>query len=83
MEKCDLIKNKLDMEYKFESQKALIFLTFGTISLLGFVIVMAIQELYDVAIIVSLIVILFATIYYDDSKNKMDKILDKIIKIKL
>jgi len=47
MNKTELKKNRLDLEYKFESQKAIMFLTFGTITLLGFLTAELLQKALD------------------------------------
>jgi len=78
METADLRKNRLDLEYRFESQKALIFLTFGTITLLGFLTTIIIQKFYILAIELGFIVLVSAIILYTRTKKKLNQLLQKI-----
>jgi len=82
MEKIFLKKNRLDMEYKFESQKAIVCLTFGTIALLGFLGSMLLQQYYLIAGIMGFIVLSFSFIFYKITKKKLDGILIKIENLK-
>ncbi len=82
MDKTYLKKNRLDNEYKFESQKALIFLSIGTISLISFITVTLLQKFYIVSIIFSIIIILYASIFYYKTKSKMNRLLHEIENIK-
>ena len=81
--KIDLIKNRLDNEYKFESQKALIFLSIDAVSVISFITVMIMQKLYLTVILLSLAIISYSITFYTKTKNKMDDILNKINNIKI
>ncbi|MFW6311070.1 MAG: hypothetical protein ACOC1K_02420 [Nanoarchaeota archaeon] len=78
MNKTELIKNKLDLEYKFESQKALIFLTFGTITLISFLASLLLQKQYSVAGVCGFIIIVISLIFYNITKKKLRNILSQI-----
>ena len=78
MEKILLKKNRLDMEYKFESQKAIILYTLGTITLITFLVTMIIQKYYLLGIIGFIIISISSRIFYIKIKNKLDDILNKI-----
>ncbi len=78
MEIVDLKKNRLDLEYKFESQKALIFLTFGTITLLGFLTTIIIQKFYILAIVLGFVILVSAIILYRRTKKKLNELLQRI-----
>ena len=82
MDKTYLKKNRLDNEYKFESQKALIFLSIGTISLISFITITLLQKLYVVSIIFSITIVLYASIFYYKTKSKMNRLLHEIENIK-
>lgn len=78
MEKQELKKNRLDMEYKFEAQKANIYLTLGTITSLGFVGIMVAQKMLVFGMTLSSSVIFYAYLMYRQSKSRMDYILSQI-----
>ena len=78
MEKILLKKNRLDMEYKFESQKAIILYTLGTITLITFLVTMIIQKYYLLGIIGFIIISISSRIFYIKIKNKLDDIHNKI-----
>jgi len=78
MDKQTLKKNRLDLEYRFESQKAIVFLTFGTITLLGFLAAVIIQKHYIIATVVGFIVFVFAIILYRNTKRNLDTLFKKI-----
>ena len=66
------------MEYKFESQKAIILYTLGTITLITFLVTMIIQKYYLLGIIGFIIISISSRIFYIKIKNKLDDILNKI-----
>ncbi len=78
MNKIDLKKNRLDLEYKFESQKAIIFLTLGTITLIGFLTAVIIQKHYIMATVLGFVIFISAIILYKRTKNILDGLLQQI-----
>lgn len=78
MNKTDLKKNRLDLEYKFESQKAIIFLTLGTITLIGFLTAVIIQKYYVTATVLGFVIFISAIILYKRTKRILDGLLQQI-----
>ncbi len=81
MDKTELKKNKLDLEYKFESQKALLFLTVGTISLLGFVATMMSIGKYTITAILGFVILIISLVLYKRKEKKLKNLLKKIEKL--
>ena len=78
MDKNEFIKNRLDNEYKFESQKAIAFITFGTVTMLGLIVTLIINKLYVFAVSFGFLFTIIARALYMKTKKKMDKILNRI-----
>ena len=81
MEKLQLRKNRLDLEYHGQSQKAnalLILITTGalgaTITFIGF----RESNLFYLSMIITLVVFVLGVVFYNKSSNKMERILDEI-----
>lgn len=66
------------MEYKFESQKAIICFTLATVTLIGFVTAMVVQEYYVFAGIFGFIIFVFSILFYKKIKKRLDDILIEI-----
>ncbi len=81
MNKKQLSKNRLDIEYKFESQKAILCLTVGTVILIGFLATMISQKQYVIAGVLGLIIFLISQFYYGKIKRKLNSILENIEKL--
>lgn len=81
MDKLSLKKNRLDIEYKFESQKAILFLTFGTITMLGFITGLIIQKYYMLAGISAFIISGISYYFYAKKQKKLNEILNNIEKL--
>jgi hypothetical protein len=78
MKKIDLKKNALDMEYKFESQKAMGWFTFGTVTWLGVVVALIINKSYELAGGLGFLIIIIATLAFRKRQKHLNKILKKI-----
>ena len=78
MKHAELCKNSLDLEYKFESQRALIFLTAGSITLVGFVGAMLVQKRSDLALGLGFAIAMATWYAYGRTKSRMNKILQEI-----
>ena len=74
----DIQKNKIDMRYRAEMQKANIFLTLGTVTLIGFIAGMLISKNYLVGSVSSFIIFIISMILYKKSKNRMNEILNEL-----
>ncbi len=74
----ELKKNKLDLEYNFESRKAIIFLTAMTITFIGFLGVMISQGLIETALSIGVVILIIGTALYQRTKMRMDDILEEI-----
>ena len=81
MDAAEIRKNRLDLEYKFESQKAILFLTIGTITLIGFVGYMISQKLYTLATVIGANIFILSFLSYHKTKSKMNYILRNIEQI--
>ena len=79
--KWQIKKNRLDLEYKSESQKSYIFLTFGTISVLGMLAAMVLQKQYLVGAVLTFLIFTAAMAFYRKTQKRMKKILNKIDKL--
>lgn len=77
----ELEKNKIDMEYRFEAQKANIYLTLGTITVLGFIGALLIAGEKTLAIILGLGVFIAALILYFNAKRNLKEILKRLDKL--
>ena len=68
-------KNKLDLEYKFEAQKANIWLSLGTIAVIGFITSMIVQNQNIIAFSGGSLIAVIAYLNYRKSKLNISKIL--------
>ncbi|HLC85903.1 MAG TPA: hypothetical protein VJG30_01290 [Candidatus Nanoarchaeia archaeon] len=75
MDKIELKKNRLDMEYTFEEQKAIILYTIGTITLITFLTAMIAQKYYIIASVGFLIILIISRIFYAKTRKRLYKIL--------
>ncbi|MFH1211351.1 MAG: hypothetical protein V1659_00295 [Candidatus Woesearchaeota archaeon] len=78
MKKRELKKNRLDIEYKYESQKAILYLSFCTVSIIGFLGYMISRGLIAIGIPVAVALFFISFVFYKQTKKKMDTILSKI-----
>lgn len=82
MDKQQLIKNKLDLEYHGEAQKANAFLILLTTGILGFVSSFIwLKENKLVGITITSIILFFGLVFYIKSTKRMKKILEEILVI--
>lgn len=81
LSKQQLKKNSLDMRYKFLSQQANIWLTLGTITLLGFFTTMMIQKQYQIGFTLGGFIFLGSFFMYKSTKREMEKIIGEIEKL--
>lgn len=70
----DLRKNRLDLEYKFESQKAIVCFTAMIITALGILGAMFVKGEYVIGISLSVFLFLYAGAFYRKIKKKMDSL---------
>ena len=81
MEKAQLRKNRLDLEFHGESQKTnayLILLTTGVLGFVGTFIWLKDQQLFYIGILVTLFLLATGFLFYRRSTQRMRKILDEI-----
>jgi len=84
MEKAQLKKNKLDLEFHWESQKVnafLILLTIGILAFLGTFLWLAENRLFYYGVIITFISSIIGVFFYKKSANKMKEILNEIINL--
>lgn len=84
MDKKQLKKNRLDLEYHGESQKAnafLILLTTGILGFFGTFIWLMDNELIYYGIATTLVIMISGLLFYRKSSNRMREILDEIEEI--
>ncbi len=79
--KKELQKNKIDLEFKAESQEANIFLTLLTITFIGFITAMFIKGDYVAGGVVGFFIFVIALVQYTKRKRKMRDLLNKIDEI--
>ena len=85
MDKIELKKNKLDLEYHGESQKANVFLTLLTIGLLTFfgnLIFLKNNPLFNLGLSITFIITIFSLILYNKKSKRMREILIEIENLK-
>ncbi len=78
MDKIELIKNKLDKEYEFESKKAMGWFTMGTITLAGFIATMLIYGQYLFAGVFGFLIFFCSIFLFQRRQKKLMKILSRI-----
>ncbi len=81
MDKLQLQKNRLDLEYHGESQKAnafLILLTTGILGFLGTFLWLTERQLFLAGMMVTFIVIMVGILRYTKSSRRMKEILEEI-----
>ncbi|MBI1969419.1 hypothetical protein HYS48_01880 [Candidatus Woesearchaeota archaeon] len=78
MNEKEFKKNRLDIEYKFEAQKAHIYLTLGTITAVSFLGVMLVQKMVLLGVWTGIAIIGYASIMYRQSQKRMQEILQAI-----
>lgn len=78
MNKKEFRKNRLDIEYKFLAQQAIVYLTLSTVTVLGFMGYMIAQGLLSVAFSIGSFTAVLAGILFVGTKRKMDAILHEI-----
>ncbi len=81
MDKAQLKKNKLDLEYHGEAQKInafLILLTTGSLAFLGTFVWLKESQLFFSGIGVILVVLILGWVFYNKSSKRMKEILDEI-----
>ncbi|RLE43604.1 hypothetical protein DRJ19_02335 [Candidatus Woesearchaeota archaeon] len=78
LDKKQLTKNRIDLEYTFESKKAILYITFVTITLMGVFTGLWINGQKVLALVLTAIIFVLSLILYKKTKNKMDELLRKL-----
>ena len=81
MNKIELRKNKLDLEYHSESQRANIFLSLLSIGLLAFIgnfVFLKDSKLFNFGLFITLSIFLYALITYNKKSKRLKEILQEI-----
>ena len=76
--KREIKKNRLDLEFRSESQKSNIWLSLGTITSIGFFASMIIQKYYLLGSIMALAVFVVSMFLFRQTQARMRRVLTKI-----
>ncbi len=82
MDRIVLKKNRLDLEYKFESQKAIVCFTAMTITVIGLLAAMVLKDQILLGFIIAIIFFTYSFLLYLWIIKRLKKILKKIERLK-